>query len=86
MTERNGSTTLDTGTAEIPVIRPDAEPTPVPGPPGSSVEPNGTAEPNVAVEQDLVPGMHPTAPVTVWFAGAFWTPTERSVRAMMPAR
>ena len=65
MSERNGSTTLDTGTAEIPVIRPDAEPTPVPGPPSSAAEPDGTAEPNVAVEQDLVPGMHPTAPVTV---------------------
>ena len=71
MSERNGTTTLDTGTAEIPVVRPDAEPTPVPGPPGSAAEPNGmaettgSAEPNVAAEHDLVPGMHPTAPVTV---------------------
>jgi hypothetical protein len=65
MSERNGTTTLDTGTAEIPVVRPDAEPTPVPGPPGSAAEQNGTPEPNVAAEHDLVPGMHPTAPVTV---------------------
>jgi hypothetical protein len=62
---------MGTGTAEIPVVRPDAEPTPVPGPPANAAEPNGTAqldgpaEPNVAAEQDLVPGMHPTAPVTV---------------------
>jgi hypothetical protein len=65
MSERNGSTTLDTGTAEIPVIRPDVEPTPASGPAGSAAEPNEKAEPNVAAEQDLLPGMHPTAPVTV---------------------
>jgi hypothetical protein len=56
MSERNGSPTLGTGTAEIPVIRPDAAPP----------EPD---EPNVAVEapaeRDLVPGMRATAPVSV---------------------
>ena len=59
MSERNGSTTLGTGTAEIPVVRADAEPIPVPGPP----EP--PAEPNVAADGDMVPCMQPTAPVTV---------------------
>jgi hypothetical protein len=59
MSERNGSTTLGTGTAEIPVVRPEAEPPPVPGP-GESA-----AEPNVAADSEMVPGMHPTAPVTV---------------------
>jgi hypothetical protein len=59
MSERNGSTTLGTGTAEIPVVRPDAEPTPVPGPQETA------AEPNTAADRDLVPGLQPTAPVTV---------------------
>jgi hypothetical protein len=59
MSERNGSTSLGTGTAEIPVVRPDAEPTPVPGPPETA------AEPNTAADGDLVPGLQPTAPVTV---------------------
>jgi hypothetical protein len=59
MSERNGSTTLGTGTAEIPVVRPDAEPTPVPGPQETA------AEPNPAADGDLVPGLQPTAPVTV---------------------
>ncbi|MFL6097196.1 MAG: hypothetical protein ACJ71Y_17225, partial [Blastococcus sp.] len=59
MSERNGSTTLGTGTAEIPVVRPDAAPTPVPGPPETA------AEPNTAADGDLVPGLQPTAPVTV---------------------
>jgi hypothetical protein len=71
MSERNGSTTLGTGTAEIPVIRPDAEPTPVPAPPEAA------PEPNVAGSPDLVPGTHPTAPVTA-------RPTPRMPR--MPRR
>ena len=58
MSERNG-TTLGTGTAEIPVVRPNAEPTPVPAPQDEPPEPNITAD------ADLVPGMQPTAPVTV---------------------
>src|SRR4051794_21276932 len=59
MSERNGSTSLGTGTAEIPVVRPDAEPTPAPDPPETA------AEPNTAADGDLVPGLQPTAPVTV---------------------
>jgi hypothetical protein len=56
MSERNG-TTLGTGTAEIPVIRPNADPTP---------EPAAQApEPNIAADHDMVPGLQPTAPVTV---------------------
>jgi hypothetical protein len=50
---------MGTGTAEIPVVRADAEPVPVPGPPEPS------AEPKVAADGDLVPGLQPTAPVTV---------------------
>src|SRR4051794_24044679 len=59
MSERNGSTSMGTGTAEIPVVRPEAAPIPVPDPPETA------AEPNVAADGDLVPGMQPTAPVTV---------------------
>jgi hypothetical protein len=59
MSERNGSTTLGTGTAEIPVVRPDAEPIPVPGPTEAA------AEPKITADDDMVPGMQPTAPVTV---------------------
>jgi len=58
MSERNG-TTLGTGTAEIPVVRPTAAPAPVPGPQEE------TPEPNVVADGDMVPGMQPTAPVTV---------------------
>jgi len=58
MSERNG-TTLGTGTAEIPVVRPAAAPTPVP----SAQE--ETPEPNVVAGGQVVPGMQPTAPVTV---------------------
>ena len=56
MSERNGSPTLSTGTAEIPVIRPEATP-PEPDAPNVAVE-------NPA-ESHLVPGMQATAPVTV---------------------
>jgi hypothetical protein len=55
MSERNASTTLGTGTAEIPVLRPEAEPTPV--------APETTTE--APADDDVVPGMQPTAPVTV---------------------
>ena len=58
MSERNG-TTLGTGTAEIPVVRATAAPTPVPGPQDEA------PEPNVVADGDMVPGMQPTAPVTV---------------------
>ena len=61
MSERNGSTTMDTGTAEIPVVRPETEPTPapVPGPPQTMPAPSGTPD------GDDAPEMHATAPVTV---------------------
>src|SRR3954452_47061 len=59
MSERNGSTSMGTGTAEIPVVRPDAAPVPVPDPPQAA------AEPTEAADGDMVPGMQPTAPVTV---------------------
>jgi hypothetical protein len=58
MSERNG-TTLGTGTAEIPVIRPNAEQTPEPPVPAAA------PEPNIVADDDMVPGMQPTAPVTV---------------------
>jgi hypothetical protein len=59
MNERNRSTSVGTGTAEIPVVRPDAAPIPVPDPPEAA------AEPSVSADGDVVPGMQPTAPVTV---------------------
>src|SRR4051794_28595041 len=63
MSEREGSTPLGTGTAEIPVVRPAAAPATESAPPGPS------PEPNIAAEQppsgDVVPGMQHTAPVTV---------------------
>jgi hypothetical protein len=58
MSERNGSTSVGTGTAEIPVVRPaDAGAAPADAP-----APN--AEPVAPPAGDLVPGMQPTAPVT----------------------
>jgi hypothetical protein len=62
MSERNGSSTLGTGTAEIPVVRSTpapAEPAPDPAPPETAADGHGTPD------GDLVPGMQPTAPVTV---------------------
>ena len=59
MSERNGSTSTGTGTAEIPVVRPDAASVPVPEPVQAA------DEPNVAADGDMMPGMQPTAPVTV---------------------
>ena len=62
MSESNGSTSLGTGTAEIPVIRPA-------GATESVAQPATPEAPNIAVEQrpegDVVPGMNATAPVTV---------------------
>ncbi|HET6392766.1 MAG TPA: hypothetical protein VFG13_08105 [Blastococcus sp.] len=59
MSERNGSTSVGTGTAEIPVVRPAAEVPAEPAPePAPAVE--GTPP-----QEDMVPGMQPTAPVTV---------------------
>ncbi|UOY02715.1 hypothetical protein [Blastococcus sp. PRF04-17] len=56
MSERNGSTSMGTGTAEIPVIRPDAPSAPAP-------EPNVVAEAPAAAAPE--PGTHGTTPVTV---------------------
>jgi hypothetical protein len=61
MSERNGSTSVGTGTAEIPVVRPST-PAPAPAVAESVAEP--TVQPDAA-DGDLVPGMQPTAPVTV---------------------
>jgi hypothetical protein len=64
MSERNGSTSVGTGTAEIPVVRP-SDPTPPPVPP-ESVQPMEQPAPEpTAPEGELVPGMQPTTPVTV---------------------
>jgi hypothetical protein len=72
MSERNESSTVGTGTAEIPVVRPPAAsgPAPVPSAPepdaapqaGNPAPPAGNRAPS---DGDLVPGMQPTAPVTV---------------------
>jgi hypothetical protein len=61
MSERNGSTSVGTGTAEIPVVRPTDTSPPQADPPASA----SAAEPEVPPEGHLVPGMQPTAPVTV---------------------
>ncbi|MGY2063905.1 hypothetical protein [Blastococcus sp. SYSU DS0619] len=76
MSERNGSTAAGPGTAEIPVVRPAAPATetapPVPEPataPTSAptseaaTAPEGAAGP-AGEGDDVVPGMHPTAPVS----------------------
>ena len=66
MSERNGSTSVGTGTAEIPVVRPPTTPAgsdPAAVPPVPP--PTEDAAPSAAAEADVVPGMQPTAPVTV---------------------
>jgi hypothetical protein len=61
MSERNGSTSVGTGTAEIPVVRSAAE---VPGTPAP--EPAGAPATEGPTPQDEVAsGPQPTAPVTV---------------------
>jgi hypothetical protein len=72
MSERNGSPTMGTGTAEIPVVRPAApsESDASAAAPGQMPAPAPDRDaPNIAVESppesDLVPGMHGTSPVTV---------------------
>jgi hypothetical protein len=71
MSERNASGPAGTGTAEIPVVRPEgataapapAAVPPVPGP--EPVAPSGTTEEAAAGAGADVPVAHPTAPVTV---------------------
>jgi hypothetical protein len=79
MTERHGSSSVGTGTAEIPVLRPAAaaprpesaaaaqQPESGPVPPVSAAEPATPASDSEAAppERDLLPGMQPTSPVTV---------------------
>ena len=66
MSERNGSTPVGTGTAEIPVVRPPAPPAPPVPTDGDPVPPAPAADDAAAPgETDLVPGMHATSPVTV---------------------
>ena len=60
MSERNGTPSVGTGTAEIPVVRPSA-PAPTPPEP-AAVQPT---EEHAAPDGDVVPGFQPTAPVTV---------------------
>jgi hypothetical protein len=60
MSERNGSSSVGTGTAEIPVVRPAAE---VPPAPEETAVPVGDG--TAAREDEAVPGLQPTAPVTV---------------------
>ena len=67
MSERNGSTSVGPGTAEIPVVRPAGAAPPVAGDPAAlpPVPAADAVEDAAPVEADLVPGMHPTAPVSV---------------------
>ena len=60
MSERNGSSSVGTGTAEIPIVRPAAE-----APPAQEPTAAPAAEGTATREDDVVPGMQPTAPVTV---------------------
>ena len=60
MSERNGTPSVGTGTAEIPVVRPSA-PAPTPPEPAATQQTGEYAAP----EGDAVPGLQPTAPVTV---------------------
>ena len=68
MSERNGSTSVGTGTAEIPVVRPPGATVPGGDDPGAVPpvpEPTQGPDAEAAAEPDLLPGMHPTSPVTV---------------------
>lgn len=69
MSERNGSSSVGTGTTEIPVVRPAAAGDPAPASPSdapTAAQPVAEANPEgTAPESDVVPGMHATAPVTV---------------------
>jgi hypothetical protein len=60
MSERNGSTSVGTGTAEIPIVRPAGEvpETAAPEPPAAPAE-------TTPREDEVDAGLQPTAPVTV---------------------
>jgi hypothetical protein len=60
MSERNGSTSTGPGTAEIPVVRPVGTP-----PPPTAETPAAPTPAAPAVDADLPPEVHGTAPVTV---------------------
>src|ERR671916_1882634 len=62
MSERNGSRSVGSGTAEIPIVRPAAE---VPQPPAPEPAAAPPDEGAAAQEDEVVPGVQPTAPVTV---------------------
>ncbi|MBW3655766.1 MAG: hypothetical protein KY444_06645 [Gemmatimonadetes bacterium] len=74
MSERNGSTAAGTGTAEIPIVRPAGPETatagtpPVAEPATQAAAPESPEAPEAGAaptgEDDVVPGMHATAPVT----------------------
>jgi hypothetical protein len=65
MSERNGSSSVGTGTAEIPIVRPTA-PAPAEAAPPTAGEPAAehAGEGVTPPEGELVAGMQPTAPVT----------------------
>ncbi|MFD2092436.1 hypothetical protein [Blastococcus deserti] len=63
MSERNGSTSVGTGTAEIPVVRP-AAPAPADAPAVPPAPVPAADEPAAPAQADVAPGPHPTAPVT----------------------
>src|SRR4051794_41691644 len=68
MSERNDSTSVGTGTAEIPVVRPPGATAPIGGdaaavPPVSPADPGESSDD--AVGSDSLPGAHATAPVSV---------------------
>jgi hypothetical protein len=64
MSERNGSTSIGSGTAEIPVVRPATPAAATPGPvlPPAAEQP---AAEQPAADRDPGPGAQPTAPVSV---------------------
>ena len=67
MSERNGISSVGTGTAEIPIVRSAASAPEEPAPGSSAVEPAPAPAGEAAAPpgDDVAPGMHPTAPVTV---------------------
>src|SRR4051794_22713084 len=85
MTERNGSTPVGTGTAEIPVVRPPDAGAAPPVPPAATAEPVSTtaAEQAAPPAGDVVPGMQATAPVTSRPAPRMPRPPRRGPMTVM---